>query len=276
MSAEPAAAHEAKHPYHLVDPSPWPIVGAIAALLAFGGAVMALHDVPGGAVVMIAGMLLIVFTMYAWWRDVVREATFEGYHNPIVQLGMRYGMVLFIASEVMFFVAWFWAYFNAALYPPAQIGGVWPPEGVAVFDPWSVPFLNTVILLSSGCTVTWAHHELRQGNQRGLIQGLVLTIVLGAAFTGFQAFEYASAPFAFTGGVYPTTFFMATGFHGAHVIIGTCFLTVCLYRACKGHFKPDHHFGLEAAAWYWHFVDMVWLFLFTGIYWWGSGDAPLH
>jgi cytochrome c oxidase subunit 3 len=270
------AAPEQKHPYHLVEPSPWPIVGTIAALLTFGGAVMALHEVTGGLVVMILGLLLILYTMFVWWRDVVREATFEGHHNPIVQLTMRYGMALFIASEVMFFVAWFWAYFNAALYPPAQIGGVWPPEGITVFDPWGVPFLNTLILLSSGCTVTWAHHELRQGNQQGLIQGLVLTIVLGVSFTGFQAFEYASAPFAFTDGVYPTTFFMATGFHGAHVIIGTCFLTVCLFRAWRGHFKPDHHFGFEAAAWYWHFVDVVWLFLFTCIYWWGAGDAPVH
>ncbi len=206
----------------------------------------------------------------------VREATFEGHHTPIVQLGLRYGMALFIASEVMFFVAWFWAFFNASLFPTEQIGGVWPPEGVTVFDPWSVPFLNTLILLSSGCTVTWAHHELRNGNQRGLVQGLVLTIVLGIAFTSLQAFEYSDAPFGFRDGIYPTTFFMATGFHGAHVIIGTCFLTVCLFRAAKGHFKPDHHFGFEAAAWYWHFVDVVWLFLFSCIYLWGSGNAPVH
>ncbi len=176
----------------------------------------------------------------------------------------------------MFFVAWFWAYFNAALFPSELIGQVWPPEGITVFDPWSVPFLNTLILLSSGCTVTWAHHAMREGDRKGVLQGLALTIALGIAFSGFQAFEYAAAPFAFTGGIYPTTFFMATGFHGAHVIIGTCFLTVCLYRAWKGHFTPDHHFGFEAAAWYWHFVDVVWLFLFTCIYWWGSGDAPLH
>ncbi len=274
MSAEHGAGHEAKHPYHLVDPSPWPIVGALAAFLTFGGAVMALHEAAGGVPIMILGILMVLFTSFAWWREVVREATFEGHHNPIVQLGLRYGMALFIASEVMFFVAWFWAYFNASLFPTEQMGGVWPPDGVTVFDPWSVPFLNTLILLSSGCSVTWAHHELRNGNQKGLIQGLALTIALGIAFTGFQAFEYANAPFAFTGGVYPTTFFMATGFHGAHVIIGTIFLTVCLYRAWQGHFTPDHHFGFEAAAWYWHFVDVVWLFLFSCIYVWGSGNAP--
>jgi cytochrome c oxidase subunit 3 len=176
----------------------------------------------------------------------------------------------------MFFAAFFWAYFNASLYPTEAIGGVWPPEGLTVFNPWTVPLLNTIILLTSGCTVTWAHHELRMGNQKGVIQGLALTVLLGMTFTGFQAYEYASAPFNFTDGIYPSTFFMATGFHGFHVIIGTIFLAVCLFRAAKGHFTPDHHFGFEAAAWYWHFVDVVWLFLFTSIYWLGAGDAPMH
>ena len=260
----------AKHPYHLVDPSPWPIVGGTGALLTTGGLVMFMHEVGGGSIVAIVGGLVLALTMVLWWRDVIREATFEGHHTPVVQLGMRYGMALFIASEVMFFAAFFWAYFNASLYPTEAVGGVWPPEGLTVFDPWSVPLLNTIILLSSGCAVTWAHHELRQGNQKGVVQGLALTVLLGVAFTGFQAYEYANAPFDFTGGIYPTTFFMATGFHGFHVIIGTIFLTVCLFRAAKGHFTPDHHFGFEAAAWYWHFVDVVWLFLFSAVYVWGS------
>ncbi len=170
----------------------------------------------------------------------------------------------------MFFVAWFWAFFNASLFPTEAIGGIWPPSDIETFSPWTIPFLNTIILLSSGCTVTWAHHELVQGNRRGLINGLWLTVILGALFTALQAYEYIHAPFAFTGGIYGSTFFMATGFHGLHVIVGTIFLTVCLVRAYKGHFKPDHHFGFEAAAWYWHFVDVVWLFLFTCIYWWGG------
>ncbi len=268
-----SASHEHNHPYHLVDPSPLPIIGAFAAGTTALGLVFFMHDVTN--VVLPIGIVLILLTLAVWWRDVIKEAH-AGFHTAIVQLGLRYGMALFIASEVMFFAAFFWAYFNASLYPTEAIGSVWPPEGLTVFDPWSVPLLNTIILLSSGCTVTWAHHELRKGNQKGVVQGLALTVLLGITFTGFQAYEYASAPFGFTEGIYPTTFFMATGFHGFHVIIGTIFLTVCLFRAAKGHFTPDHHFGFEAAAWYWHFVDVVWLFLFTSIYWLGAGDAPVH
>jgi cytochrome c oxidase subunit 3 len=175
----------------------------------------------------------------------------------------------------MFFVAWFWAFFNSSLFPTAAMGGTWPPEGIQVFRAWDLPFVNTLILLTSGTTVTWAHHALKEGNRQGLIQGLWLTIILGAAFTGIQAYEYGHAAFSISGGIYGSTFFMATGFHGLHVIIGTIFLTVCLIRAYQGHFKPDQHFGFEAAAWYWHFVDVVWLFLFSCIYWWGSGAAPV-
>ncbi|MFQ5984672.1 MAG: cytochrome c oxidase subunit 3 [Alphaproteobacteria bacterium] len=265
-----AEARAKGHDYHLVDPSPWPIVGALSALVLAGGGILLMHEVTW--VVFAIGVLMVLGTMFGWWRDVVREATFEGRHTPVVQVGLRYGMGLFITSEVMFFVAWFWAYFNASLFPVEQMGGVWPPAGVETFDPWDVPFLNTLILLSSGATVTWAHHEIREDNRRLALQALTLTIVLGIAFTSLQAMEYAHAPFSFRGGIYGTTFFMATGFHGFHVIVGTCFLTVCLWRLYKGHFKPDHHFGFEAAAWYWHFVDVVWLFLFTSIYWWNGGN----
>ncbi len=263
-----AETHARAHDYHLVDPSPWPVLGATSAgVMAVGGILFMHEDI---AWVFYVGALLVLVTMFVWWRDVIREATFENFHTPVVQLGLRYGMALFIASEVMFFAAFFWAYFNAALYPTEAVGGIWPPEGLTVFDPWSVPLLNTIILLTSGCTVTWAHHEVREGNRIRAVQALALTVLLGVLFTGFQAYEYIHAPFTFTDGIYPSTFFMATGFHGFHVIIGTCFLTVCLFRAWKGHFKPDHHFGLEAAAWYWHFVDVVWLFLFSSIYWWGQ------
>ncbi len=266
------------HPYHLVDPSPWPVLGAFAALVLTVGAVMFMHDMGGGGLTVVVGFLLVLATMVLWWRDVIREATFEGHHTPIVQIGMRFGMALFIASEVMFFVAWFWAFFDASLFSAeaiqewrvAHTGGTWPPEGVTPFDPWHLPLLNTVILLTSGATVTWAHHALREGNKKHLILGLWLTIVLGALFTCIQAYEYGHAAFGFTEGIYSSTFFMATGFHGAHVIIGTLFLIVCLGRAYKDHFKPDHHFGFEAAAWYWHFVDVVWLFLFFCIYLWGT------
>jgi len=273
MSNAHDVAHAPKHPYHLVDPSPWPIVGSIAAGATTVGAVMFMHG--GWPWLLPIGFALILLTMFFWFRDVVREATFQHLHTPIVQLGLRYGMLLFIASEVMFFSAFFWAYFSAALYPTAAMGGMWPPKGIHPFDPFEVPFLNTLILLTSGTTVTWAHHALLENNRKGLIQGLTLTVILGVCFTSLQAYEYSHAAFGFTQGIYPSTFFMATGFHGAHVIIGTTFLFVCLMRAIKGHFRPDHHFGFEAAAWYWHFVDVVWLFLFVCIYWWGSAGVSV-
>ena len=260
--------HGHKHPYHLVDPSPWPAIGAVSAFILTVGAVLYMHE--DIAWVMILGFVGILATMAGWFWDVIQEAEFKGFHNPVVQVGMRYGMALFIASEVMFFVAWFWAYFNAALFPTPQIEGVWPPPGVQTFDPWDLPFLNTLILLMSGVTVTWAHHALREGNRKHLIQGLGLTIFLGICFTCVQAYEYGHAAFGFSEGIYPSTFFMATGFHGFHVLVGTIFLIVCFFRARAGHFRPDHHFGFEAAAWYWHFVDVVWLFLFCCIYWWGQ------
>jgi cytochrome c oxidase subunit 3 len=257
------------HPWHLVEPSKWPIIGAAALLAVTAGAVISLHG--GGPWLLILGTLGFLATLFGWFREVINEATFQGHHTIPVQIGMRYGMVLFIASEVMFFVAWFWAYFNASLFPTAAIEGQWPPPGITTFDPWELPFLNTLILMLSGVTVTWAHHALLEGNRRDTLRGLALTIALGLTFTAIQGFEYYHAGFSMDGGgIYPTTFFMATGFHGAHVIIGTIFLSVCWWRAWRGDFKPDHHFGFEAAAWYWHFVDVVWLFLFTCIYWWGQ------
>ena len=284
-----AEAHTKHHDYHLVEPSPWPLTGSISAFVLAVGAIMWFHDGPPW--VALAGALGVLATMAFWWRDVIREAH-SGDHTPVVQLHLRYGMILFIASEVMFFVAWFWAFFDAALFPAAVhnlgdtnnvigmvernalTGGHWPPKPSEAFqktfNPWELPLVNTLILLTSGTTVTWAHHSLLRGNRKGLIWGLVLTILLGIAFTTLQAYEYAHAGFKFAGHIYGATFFMATGFHGAHVIIGTIFLTVMLFRALKGHFTPKQHFGFEAAAWYWHFVDVVWLFLFGAIYIWGS------
>jgi cytochrome c oxidase subunit 3 len=204
-----------------------------------------------------------------------------GDHTPVVDIGLRYGMILFILSEVMFFVAWFWMFFEAALFHDVRAGGSWdaiaigtdftgweswPPPGVETFDPWHLPLMNTLILLLSGTTVTWAHHALQHGDRKGAIQGLILTVVLGLCFTAVQAYEYTHAHFAFDGNLYGATFFMATGFHGAHVIIGTLFLAVCLIRLLMGGMTPQKHFGLEAAAWYWHFVDVVWLFLFAFVY----------
>ncbi|MBL6454901.1 cytochrome c oxidase subunit 3 [Belnapia sp. T6] len=277
MTATAEAPPLHKHPYHLVDPSPWPLAGAFAGgALVLGIVLLAHYGIWWMLYLGVAGVLA---TMFFWWRDVIRESRTPGMHTPIVRIGLRYGMMLFIASEVMFFVAFFWAYFHFALYPQHVSGAteaVWPPHGVLTFDPFGLPFLNTMILLLSGCTVTWAHHALLHNDRKSLITGLALTVLLGLSFTSLQAVEYAEAPFKFTGGVYPSTFFLATGFHGFHVIVGTTFLLVCLIRAMRGHFTPNRHFGFEAAAWYWHFVDVVWLFLFVCIYFLGAGEIAEH
>ena len=276
-----ADTHANDHDYHLVDPSPWPFVGSASALALALGAVSYFHE--ASALWMLPGFLGVIYTMIAWWGDVIKESH-EGHHTKVVQLHLRYGMILFIASEVMFFVAWFWAFFDASLFAGEvqqiarfeHTGGIWPPVGIEVFDPWHLPLLNTLILLTSGTTVTWALHALLHNDRNGLKWGLILTIILGALFSVVQAYEYSHAAFAFSGSIYGSTFYMATGFHGFHVLIGTIFLVVCLVRALKGDFTPKHHFGFEAAAWYWHFVDVVWLFLFVSIYIWGSVGATIH
>jgi len=276
-----AEAHAKQHDYHLVEPSPWPFVISVSAFVMAVGAVFWMHG-QLTSLVMVAGLLGVLYTMFVWWRDIIREGVHEHAHTPVVQLHLRYGMILFIASEVMFFVAWFWAFFDASLFAGEAInftraevlGGQWPPTGIETFDPWHLPLLNTLILLTSGTTLTWAHHALVHGDRQGAKNGLWLTVVLGVIFSMLQAYEYTHAAFAFSGNIYGATFFMATGFHGFHVIVGTIFLAVCLGRLYAGHFSPTHHFGFEAAAWYWHFVDVVWLFLFTFIYVWGSAGAP--
>lgn len=314
------AGSEVKHEYHLVNPSPWPFVGSIAAAIMMIGAVTWMRsganeaglvlggtDAAGNALfslkgnwLFLIGFIGVLITMLGWWRDIIKESLAGENTSTVIRLGLRYGMVLFIASEVMFFAAWFWAFFGAALFPgaiepillsdgtqmlnndgnPAWLGndgrqaysgGIFPPEQVTPLSAWGLPLINTLILLLSGTTVTWAHHAVMHNDQKGLVQGLICTIILGAFFTALQAVEYYEAlslgMFKFiNGGIYGSTFFMATGFHGLHVLIGTIFLTVCLFRAMKGHFTTERHFGFEAAAWYWHFVDVVWLFLFACIY----------
>lgn len=259
-----------QHPYHLVDPSPWPLLTSICALGLTTGTVMYMHANNGGGFLAFLSFVMLVVCMGLWWRDVIREATFEGHHTLAVQHGLRLGMILFIISEIMFFVAFFWGFFHASLAPSVEIGAVWPPKGITPFNAWDIPFLNTMILLLSGATVTWAHHAIVGGDRKSAIYGLIATVSLGIIFTALQGYEYASAPFTISDGVYGSVFYMATGFHGFHVLIGTLFLLVCLFRQIAYHFSKTHHFGLEAAAWYWHFVDVVWLFLFVSIYWWGS------
>jgi cytochrome c oxidase subunit 3 len=263
------------HPYHLVRPSIWPLASSFAAGLLAVGAVMYMHEVefmgvPVGFKGIIAGFLAVITCMFFWWKDIVDESVIEKVHNAITEIGLRYGMMLFIASEIMFFVAFFWAFFDMSLFPREAIGFVWPPENIHVIDAFSLPFLMTVILLLSGCSVTWAHHAILEGDNDSFVKALKWTVILGVIFLGFQVYEYTHVTFGFTEGVYASTFYMATGFHGFHVFIGTVFLYICYLRGKKGHFTKDKHFGFEAAAWYWHFVDVVWLFLFVAIYVWGG------
>ncbi len=276
------AAHaKPNHDYHLVNPSPWPFVGSVSAFVLAVGAILWFHEILP-VWVMLIGLVGVLYTMFAWWSDVVREAQ-GGDHTQVVQMHHRYGMILFIASEVMFFVAWFWAYFDGFFnYDAAEqyarlaaTGAHWPPTGVELFDPFHLPLFNTLILLTSGTTVTWAHHALLHNDKKGLVWGLVITVLLGMLFTGVQALEYSEAGFQYTGNLYGASFFMATGFHGFHVLIGTIFLIVTLVRAQANQLSPKHHLGFEFAAWYWHFVDVVWLFLFASIYVWGSWGVQL-
>ena len=268
------AAHPAHdHHYFVPQPSIYPFILAGGMFLLALGFILKMNGFPPGPWVMIGGASVILYVLFGWFGKVIAESQ-GGAYREWEDKSFRYGMIWFIASEVMFFAAFFWAFFDASLFPKEAIGGVWPPKGFETFDPFSLPLLNTLILLTSGCTVTWAHHALREGDRKGLIHGLSLTVLLGLLFTCVQAYEYAHAPYGFKDTVFASTFFMATGFHGFHVIVGTTFLIVCLIRSLKGHFTPDHHFGFEAAAWYWHFVDVVWLFLFIFVYIWGGANAP--
>ena len=290
-----ADSHNVNHDYHIIDPSPWPLIGSIGAFVMAIGGIASMRYNAGQEFVLAGidlasanywvfglGLMIVLYTMFGWWSDTVKESL-EGHHTKVVSLHLRYGMILFIASEVMFFVAWFWAFFDASLYAGESIqearvaftGGHWPPEGIEVLDPWHLPLYNTIILLLSGTTVTWAHHALIE-NDRGTLKGMLFaTVVLGIIFSFVQAYEYGHAPFTFSESIYGATFYMATGFHGFHVLVGTIFLIVCLLRAMAGQFTPEKHFGFEAAAWYWHFVDVVWLFLFCAVYVWASAGATI-
>jgi cytochrome c oxidase subunit 3 len=261
---------QAKHPYHMVKPSPWPALGALSALTLAVGAVFYFHEEPlfgiDGIAKIIPGLILVILTMVFWWRDVIKESVKERAHTEETSHGLRLGMVLFIASEVMFFVAFFWAFFHHSLgFSTATLQ--WPPEGVETLEVWHLPFYNTIILLTSGVTVTRAHLYIESGMNAEAAKWTGVTAVLGALFLSLQAYEYVQAAFSLDEGIYPSTFFLATGFHGFHVFIGTTFLTVCTIRAAKNQFRPDKHIGFQAAAWYWHFVDVVWLFLFIWVYW---------
>nr|YP_010988528.1 cytochrome c oxidase subunit III [Medeopteryx alacauda]WOR80672.1 cytochrome c oxidase subunit 3 [Medeopteryx alacauda] len=256
------------HTFHLVEISPWPILGAFSSMTLLVGIIKWFHLYETN--LFLLGSICTLLVMYQWWRDISREGSFQGLHTFSVVKGLRWGMILFITSEVLFFVSFFWSFFHSSLSPSIEIGMLWPPKGIIPFNPIQIPLLNTLILISSGITVTWAHHSLMENNYKQAIYSLILTIILGIYFSILQGFEYLESTFTIADSVYGSSFFMATGFHGIHVIIGTTFLTVCLFRQLKNHFSANHHFGFEAAAWYWHFVDVVWLFLYISIYWWGS------
>lgn len=256
------------HPFHLVDYRPWPLTGAIGTIVLVTGIIKWFHVFQIN--LLIIGYFIIILTIYQWWRDVSREGRLQGKHTLLVVSGLRWGVILFIISEIFFFISFFWAFFHSRLSPNIEIGSIWPPKGIWAFNPFQIPLLNTIILIRSGVTVTWAHHALMENNYSQCKQRLFITIILGAYFTILQAYEYIEASFAIADRIYGSTFFMATGFHGLHVIMGTLFLIVCLIRHLLKHFSNQHHFGFEAAAWYWHFVDVVWLFLYVSIYWWGN------
>nr|YP_010936682.1 cytochrome c oxidase subunit III [Nesidiocoris poppiusi]WKW91652.1 cytochrome c oxidase subunit 3 [Nesidiocoris poppiusi] len=256
------------HPFHLVDYSPWPLTGSIGALTFVSGMVLFLHK--NNSTMILMGTIIILLTMFQWWRDIVREGTFQGKHTMKVVQGLKLGMILFIISEVLFFTSFFWAFFHSSLSPTVEIGGVWPPKGIISFDPKQIPLLNTMILLCSGISITWAHHSMMSMEYKNTITALVITVTLGIYFSVLQGYEYFEAMFNISDSIYGSCFFMATGFHGLHVLIGTIFIAICLIRQTLYHFSSDHHFGFEASAWYWHFVDVVWLFLYITIYWWGS------
>jgi cytochrome c oxidase subunit III len=271
--------HANDHPYHLLEPSPYPILTSFSLLALVVAGLSWMKGFQFGAPLTALASAALLACCFYWWRSTIREGLIDKAHNPVVQNGLRFGMAMFIASELMFFVAFFWAFFNASLFPKIHIEdtwdvltgmAMWPPAGIQTFSAWDLPFLNTLILLLSGTTVTWAHHSLLHGKNADVIKGLALTVALGLTFTALQALEYSHATFGLKDGIYGSTFYLATGFHGAHVIIGTIFLAVNLVRAIRGTLTPSGHLGFEFASWYWHFVDVVWLFLFVFVYWWGA------
>lgn len=258
------------HPFHLVSPSPWPLlISACLFYLACSGA-LSMHGFVGAHYWFFLAMFLVNYTMFLWFRDIISEGTYIGNHTLAVQRGLNMGVALFIVSEALFFLAIFWAYFHSALSPTAELGGQWPPMGIDAIDAFELPLLNTVLLLSSGVTITYAHHCIIQGDRNGSLYGGLFTVILALIFTAFQAVEYTVSSFTITDGVYGSSFYFGTGFHGLHVIIGTIFLSVGLWRLLAYHLTENHHLGLEAGILYWHFVDVVWLFLFLSVYYWGS------
>jgi len=258
------------HPYHLVSPSPWPILTSISLLILTTSGVLSMHNFLTSEYIFFPALCLVCYSMILWFRDVIAEGTYKGNHTLAVQKGIYIGIVLFIISEIFFFLAIFWAYFHSALSPDVEVGAEWPPMGIQAIDPFELPLLNTVILLSSGLTVTYAHHSLIEGNRANTLYGLVYTIILALLFTALQGLEYSVSSFTISDGIFGSCFYFGTGFHGLHVIIGTIFIAAGFWRILAYHLTDNHHLGFESGILYWHFVDIVWLFLYIFIYYWGS------
>nr|YP_010586022.1 cytochrome c oxidase subunit III [Anisocentropus maculatus]UZZ43758.1 cytochrome c oxidase subunit III [Anisocentropus maculatus] len=261
-------SNHSNHPFHLVNYSPWPLIGALSAFNFLTSLTKWFHLYYINMIYF--NFILMLMVMYQWWRDISRESTFQGLHTFKVTIGMKWGMILFIVSEIFFFISFFWSFFHNSLTPNIELGSIWPPYLIIPFNPFQIPLLNTIILLMSGVSLTWSHHSMLENNLNQTKTSLLITVILGIYFTILQGYEYIEASFSISDSIFGSTFFIATGFHGLHVIIGTTFLLMCLIRLYKNHFSNSHHFGFEAAAWYWHFVDVVWLFLYIFMYWWSS------
>ncbi len=258
------------HPFHLVSPSLWPLYTSICLFTLTVNGALSMHNFYNAYYLVYIAVFLVISSMFFWFRDVITEGTFLGDHTLAVQKGLNLGVILFIVSEGLFFMAIFWAFFHSALTPTVELGAQWPPIGIEPINPFELPLLNTIILLSSGATVTYAHHSLIKGKREGALYGSIATVALAIVFTFFQGIEYNVSSFTISDGVFGTCFYFSTGFHGLHVIIGTIFLTVALWRIYSYHFTDNHHLGFEAGILYWHFVDVVWLFLYVAVYYWGS------
>ena len=258
------------HPFHLVSPSPWPLFTSVSLFILTTSAVLFMHGFQGFEYLVPVAIFNVIYVMGLWFRDVISEGTYLGNHTLAVQRGLNMGVALFIISEALFFLAIFWAFFHSALSPTIELGAKWPPMGIDSINPFELPLLNTIILLSSGVTVTYSHHSLIQGNRSGALYGLVYTIILAIIFTAFQGIEYTVSSFTISDGTFSSCFYFGTGFHGLHVIIGTAFLAVGFWRHLAYHLTENHHLGFESGILYWHFVDVVWLFLYISVYYWGS------
>nr|YP_010324903.1 cytochrome c oxidase subunit III [Haemaphysalis danieli]UNO54032.1 cytochrome c oxidase subunit 3 [Haemaphysalis danieli] len=254
------------HPFHMVEKSPWPLTSSISALCLTLGFINYFNNF--NYILSLLAMIILILSSFQWWRDISREASFQGFHTNLVLKGLKMGMILFILSEVFFFISFFWAFFHSSLSPNIEIGSMWPPKNILPFNPFEIPLLNSTILISSGISVTWSHHSIMMGKLSNSLLSLKITVILGIMFTIFQIFEYFQSQFSISDSIFGSTFFLTTGFHGIHVIIGTIFLIISFKRINNNLISSEHFFGFEASAWYWHFVDVVWLFLFTFMYWW--------